>query len=392
MAFESTAINELIAGVQQKTLSRDSSEWLCDERDEATEIDSRMVGDLFLPEPGAAPAVAPVPVSAAVPAYPHIQLAAFEKAYGRSASPTTHVHAVQLWAVVKKLALPIAIISFVSIGLGVYFATTDDGRATPAASAAAAAKPVESGAGDAKRAVAAAPAVEPTVEVAAEPAVSPEAEPTVDDVRLEVSAEAVEVTPEVTAVATPEATANQPATVAAADRAAAPAPAPETPNVEPGSPASRFLAPPPVEATIPTVAAKPAPAPTTVEGLVAPAAEEPTAKPAPREAKQSDREPREERRAAAPRAKPVAAKARAKQRVAVATEASAGKGILSIASTPSMEVWVNGRNSRAMTPIRIKLRAGKHVVTLIDKQQGKSRSFPVVIKPDETTKVTKSYD
>ena len=57
-----------------------------------------------------------------------------------------------------------------------------------------------------------------------------------------------------------------------------------------------------------------------------------------------------------------------------------------------MEVWVDGRNSNAMTPVRIRLLAGKHKVTLFDKQRAKARSFEVRIQPDETTKITKNYE
>lgn len=402
MAFESTAVNELIAAVQQKQLQRDSSEWLYDARDEATEIDARMVDNPWLlPVHTAAPAAAAVP---AAPAYSHIQRAELERAYGRMRSPTTHVHGLELWAVVKKLALPIAIISIVSVGFGVYFATTG---APANAGAIATAKPIEPEA--AASTLAAAPVTDPAIE----------------NVKLEVSAEAVEVTPatatndtaaEPQTTDTTESAASPPAaepqttettetavSPPADDPAPAPAASDEPVNVEPGSPASRFLAPPPVETTIPTVAEKPAPAPTVVAGLQPPADEPPapalqaSTRPAPQKAPQRDETSARGRRvrkdATAQRAKSVAAKPRAKRVAAAdAPAASTGKGILSIASAPAMEVWVNGRNSKAMTPVRIKLRAGKHVVTLIDKQKGKSRSFPVVIKADETTTVTKRYE
>jgi hypothetical protein len=68
----------------------------------------------------------------------------------------------------------------------------------------------------------------------------------------------------------------------------------------------------------------------------------------------------------------------------------AGKGILQLSSSPAMTVWVDGRNSGAETPVKIRLLAGKHKVTLFD--NGKARSFDVEIKPDTTTKITKNYE
>ena len=182
--------------------------------------------------------------------------------------------------------------------------------------------------------------------------------------------------------------------------------------MKPGSPASRFLAPAPVETTIKATAEKPAPAPTAVPDLPAASATEtivqapkPAAKAAAKQVakKKSARQLRAEKRmaklrtnkksvAAAPAADDDEADAPARKRAMPAADPSGGKGILSIASTPAMEVWVDGRNSKAMTPVRIKLLAGKHKVTLLDKQSAKARSFDVVIKPDETTKVAKSYE
>jgi hypothetical protein len=71
--------------------------------------------------------------------------------------------------------------------------------------------------------------------------------------------------------------------------------------------------------------------------------------------------------------------------------AESGKGVLSIASSPLMQVWVDGRNSKATTPVRILLRTGKHKVTLIDTKAGTSRAFTVAIKDGETTTVSKRY-
>jgi hypothetical protein len=106
---------------------------------------------------------------------------------------------------------------------------------------------------------------------------------------------------------------------------------------------------------------------------------------------------RAEPRAAAKRATTPAsvASTRAKKQVAAAEPATPakkpGKGMLAITSTPSLEVWVDGKNSHAMTPVRIILLAGNHKVALLDRQKGTVRAFEVEIKPDQTTKVAKSY-
>jgi hypothetical protein len=185
--------------------------------------------------------------------------------------------------------------------------------------------------------------------------------------------------------------------------------APAAEAVEPGSPASRFLAAEPAQPTI-AAGAKSAFVPNT-DTLGAESRAEPVAKAKSargKSARQLRAEKRAEKRAAAKRAAKAsiaASKARAKARAAAAEEEEVeegdeapapkppanGKGTLQIASTPPMEVWVDGRNSNAQTPVRIILRAGKHKVTLFDKQTAKARSFEVDIKADETTKIVKKY-
>ena len=423
MAFESTAINELVAGIQQRPLERDSSDWLFGEGDEATEIDPRgaEVG-LFEPDPRVVSLPRPY---AEMPAY------AVEHAYQRQRSATTHVHAIDWAGIAKKLALPIAVVSIISVALAVYFAKADEApaKASPVVASENAGASVEDVKLEVTAEAVAVPA-EPTTDAEPAEAVAVPAEPTTvaepakpvavvpaaADAGNDIVAAEAAVAPVPVAKATPPAAkATAPAAKAtppvakATPPVAAPAAA-EAVKVEPGSPASRFLAPPPVETTIRT-AAKPAPAPTAVPGLLPPApaaTRAPAAKPAAAPvakvaatpvAKKSARQLRAEKRAAAKRAKRVA-KVRAKsrtKRVAVAADDAgearpSGKGILSIASTPSMQVWVDGRNSKAMTPVRIKLLAGKHKVTLLDNGRGKSRSFSVVIKPDETLKITKNYE
>jgi len=178
--------------------------------------------------------------------------------------------------------------------------------------------------------------------------------------------------------------------VASAELAAAAQPA--------GSPASRFLAPPPVEQTItavhaaePTVAAAPEP----IAKVAKPtkAAIKPAAKPRPAPKAKLARHTPPRAKVAPKRATPkVAARDAVAAKPAIDdAPAKAGKGVLSIGSTPPLEVWVDGRSSNAVTPLRVILLAGKHKVTLFDKDHGKAHTFEVEIKPNETLKISKSY-
>jgi hypothetical protein len=383
MAFESTAINDLVAGLQQKPLARESDDWLFGEGDDATQIDPR-AGQLAaefdpmraveLPRPFAQ---MPVPMPIGLP---------------RHSSSTAHVRSFDWLAAAKKLVVPVMVISIVSVAFGIYFAVTDDTPSTNAVAAVVDEQPspvvtsIEM-------------PVETSVELPATKAVEA-AEPAAASSSAPPVVERVEMTAVVTPVEAPAP--SEPAVV-------------EKVEVPPGSPAGRFLAPPPVETTIKTIE-KPSPAPTTVADLApaswapslqnaAPAAKvasAPRVTPAAKSAKPTT----PAKRAAKPvaRTNVRASKARTaqprttKKAVAAAPEpepeaapARTGKGILSISSTPAMEVWVDGRNSNALTPVRIKLLAGRHKVTLRDKQNAKARSFEIEIKPDETTTVTKNY-
>lgn len=367
MAFESTAINDLVAGLQQRPLVRESSDWLFgesegglfEERADATQIE---------PQVPAAPDVDPMRAVALPRPFAQMPMPATATAVARHRSSTTQVHHIDWRGIAKKLALPVGVVSIISVALGVYFAKADEEPRPRQVASAASGTHVQ--------------APPPSVAVAAPPA--PSAEPArVEPVRKEPAA------------AEPPA----PASASAIERSAAPEPVPTVepaPTVEPGSPASRFLAPPPVETTIQT-AAKPAPAPTAVPELVASA----SPSPAPGLTAPTATKPVAKRPAKKAAAKTVArksaraAKARAPRKSVAAASASdvrpAGKGILQITSSSPMQVWVDGRNSKAMTPVRIRLLAGKHRVSLLDNQRGKARSFDVVIRPDETTKVSKSY-
>lgn len=71
------------------------------------------------------------------------------------------------------------------------------------------------------------------------------------------------------------------------------------------------------------------------------------------------------------------------------TENLGGNGALAITSAQPREVWVDGRNSKRSTPLRVLLKPGKHTVTLFDKSNGTAKTFSVDIKADSTTKVAK---
>lgn len=391
MAIESTAINDLISGLQRKPLQRDSDDWLFGERDDlfaepadATQIDPHHEDKSTTPFDKATPASfeipsLPRPASGTQPPSFGQPAHGFDYPVLRSQSPTSHVRIPNWTGIAKRLALPIGLFSIVIVLLGVYFAKTEDSKPTTIA---ASVKTEES---KSTQLAAVQPAAPDPAAADAKPAPAPVAPP------APASAPAVSVTPIEAATAEP--------------------PKPEAVEVEPGSPASRFLGTS-AEPTIPTVAPKAAPAPQSVPDLRAPAvaeksvvrAEPPVAKPAAkaaRTAKKSAAQLRAERRAAAKRAAKAsvaASKARGKRRVATAGDHEknaarpTGKGVLSIASTPSMEVWVDGRNSNAKTPVKIILLAGKHKVTLFDKQKAKAKSFEIEIKPDATTKVVKSYE
>jgi hypothetical protein len=354
MATESTAINDLISGVQRQPLRREhQDDWLFGspddlfvERGDPTQIDPNH------DEKSTTPYDKATPVPQAASPYPRVRVLDYPQ---RSQSPTTHVRIANWTNIAKKVALPIGLFSIVVVLLGVYFAKTGDAKSAPAVQVAAASMPAPP----------APPSAEPAPMPAATPDVAQVAEP-----KVEVEAHAVEV------VAAPEPVAE-----------AAPSPAQTDVLIEPGSPASRFLpTAEPTVPTVPTVAPKAAPAPQTIPDLPPPAA-----KPAPVErpvvAKSASR--------AAPKRTVKAAKPRAQKKVAAVAKAApakaTGKGVLSLSSTPSMNVWVDGRNSGAQTPVRIILLAGTHKVSLLDRTKGTAKSFDVVIKPDQTTKITKSY-
>src|SRR5690606_20266327 len=154
----------------------------------------------------------PDPREVALPR-PHVEMPAYavEHAYPRLRSATTHVHTIDWSGIAKKLALPIAVISIVSVVFAVYFAKADE-----------------------------APAKASPVVASAEESAS------IEDVKLEVKAEAVvEVTAPAVAAkpAAPATKPTAPATSAApAATSAAPA-APAATSAAPAAPATKPAAP-----------------------------------------------------------------------------------------------------------------------------------------------------
>ncbi len=63
-----------------------------------------------------------------------------------------------------------------------------------------------------------------------------------------------------------------------------------------------------------------------------------------------------------------------------------GSGFLNLNSFPWSEVWVDGRKLAQHTPVlKLKLRAGRHRIRLVNREKRLRKSFVVVIKPGLTT-------
>ncbi len=227
------------------------------------------------------------------------------------------------------------------------------------------------------------PAVEAPAAAAAEPAA---AEPAA--AAEPVAAAAVPAEP----VAAEPAAAAEPVTAAAPVEPVAPvAPPPPRDMISPPTvvPESTFTAK--YEPTVPTVTATPIEAPKVAVVAAAPAKAMPPAK----NVKKSKRELARERRAArtAKRMKPRVAAVDKPAKAAKVEKAGAedlnGNGALAISSASPREVWVDGKNSKRMTPLRVLVKPGKHTVTLFDKDHGTAKTFQVEVKPNTTTKISK---
>ena len=68
--------------------------------------------------------------------------------------------------------------------------------------------------------------------------------------------------------------------------------------------------------------------------------------------------------------------------------APTGPGTVVVQSEPPAKLW-NGRDELGATPFNGKLSAGKHVLTLVNRDEGLEFAFPVVVKSDET--VTRQF-
>lgn len=173
---------------------------------------------------------------------------------------------------------------------------------------------------------------------------------------------------------------DKPAPKAAANVTVVQAPAPvvqpiEAPVVTP------IEAPKAVEEAKPVEEVKPTFEPTVPEVNDAPVEENVVEKPVAKKAK----------------SKRAAKRAKATKRVAIAEQPKAkseklgGKGALQLSSSPAREVWIDGRNTKQMTPQRLTLKPGTHNITLFDKKTRSAKTFQVEIKPNETTRVSKKY-
>ena len=328
MGHESTAINDLIGQVTRKPIRRSGDDWLFGEAAEATDS-------------------GPTIDTNNAPAPEHVA--------GYSIAPTHFVRKAIDWQGMRKyLALPATLFGVVIVLLAIYLLKSPSKHAAEVATThveAPRTKPIS--------APIIAPVVPPPVEAKTPAPPVEAAAPTVTPIEKPVAK-----TVEPTRTADKVADAAEPA-------------------------AGRFSAP--VEQTI---TAGHATAPTVAPAVEAKVAAKPVAAAKPAVAakkvvpKKLARKPVRVAKVAAKRAPPRVADAKP-----VADEAPAkdGKGVLSIGSTPPLEVWVDGRNSNAPTPLRVILLAGKHKVTLFDKEHGKAHTFEVEIKPNETLKISKSY-
>jgi hypothetical protein len=333
MPNENTAIVDLLAGLQARPLQDDPADDVLFAGSRRPDGARRMARGT-----GAPPNLFEMPAPPPLPA-PHLAVAL--PAYDR------HVSTTRVPRPSKKLYLiPIGLGVSAAIVVGVFMGGS---KTKPAAAAVVASAKVASGAMPAPQAAkAAAPEAQPM------PAAAPTAQP------IEAAAPTVPAAPTVT-----------PIDNALPKDAVAPAEV---------VPASSFDAK--QEATVPTVA--------TGDNK---ADDAPAAAPA---KKKSRKELAREKRAA----KRAAKHGTAQRHVAAADNKLekpqhaddpklGGNGALKVASSAPREVWVDGRNSKRMTPVRVLLKPGKHKVTLFDKDHGTAKTFEVEIKPNTTTSVTK---
>jgi hypothetical protein len=97
----------------------------------------------------------------------------------------------------------------------------------------------------------------------------------------------------------------------------------------------------------------------------------------------------EQARAAAKKDK-AAKKAPAKKVAKAEPTSSGGRGTLKIGAKPPCDIFIDGKKTGLVTPqAAIKLSAGKHTITLVNKEHGIKEKLSVTIEAGETTKVIK---
>jgi hypothetical protein len=107
--------------------------------------------------------------------------------------------------------------------------------------------------------------------------------------------------------------------------------------------------------------------------------------------KSSPKSKRKSKTRAAKRAKKETRVATADEPKPAKLEKLGGKGGLQISSSPAREVWIDGRNTKQMTPQKLTLSPGTHNITLFDKKTRNAKTFQVDIKANETLRVSKKY-
>ena len=136
-----------------------------------------------------------------------------------------------------------------------------------------------------------------------------------------------------------------------------------TPAVAPATESAKAPTVEPIDQPVAVAPAAPPPEPKVT--AVASAVEAPAAQPP----------------ATAPAPEPAAAKRSSKR--------DRTKGTLRISSSQPREVWIDGRNTKKMTPERLKLSPGSHRVTLLDKGSKAVTTISVEITANTTTVVKK---
>ncbi len=359
MASENTAIHDLLAGLQRKPLDQDPDDDVLFAGSRRDDGGLRRVPRGTQPPPNLfemPPAVAgPLPPPQLVVALPYPQhLGAAHGEY----QATSRVSRSAVTRTNKKLYfIPAGLAIVAAVLVAILMGSKDDKPAQIAASGAATDdKPPAEVALEAAQ-----PAALPSVTPITEPAAAPAAGTSVTPIEPAVAPAATTVEPSKDAVSPPEVV-----------------------------PASSFVAA--QGTTVETVPTVPVAVATTEPAAAATDAVEASPAPAPK-AKKSRRELAREKRAAKRGSKRTAKRETKQVARAEPAEKSEGKlngnGALAVSSSQPREVWVDGRNSKRMTPLRVLLKPGKHKVTLFDKEHGTAKTFEVEIKPDTTTKVSK---